>query len=85
QHHFLRTVLPQSVPFIERHLISGTKVCIACDSGSDTSVGVGVTALALFFREDGSFHPQDDGQSNLCEFRNLSRRGRQLMIYSTHG
>ncbi|KIK22315.1 hypothetical protein PISMIDRAFT_102651 [Pisolithus microcarpus 441] len=67
QHHFLRTVLPQSVTFIKQHLIGGRRVCIACDSGSDTSVGVCVTALALFFREDGSFHPQDSGQNNLSK------------------
>lgn len=67
QHDFLRTVLPQSVPFIKRHLVDGHKVCIACDSGSDTSVGVCMTVLALFFREDGSFNPLENGQHNLSK------------------
>ncbi|KAI6046423.1 tRNA A64-2'-O-ribosylphosphate transferase [Pisolithus marmoratus] len=67
QRHFLRTVLPQSVHFIKQQLVDGNKVCVACDSGTDTNVGVCMAVLALFFREDGSFDPQDNGQSRLSK------------------
>ncbi|KAL4071269.1 tRNA A64-2'-O-ribosylphosphate transferase [Scleroderma yunnanense] len=58
QHHFLRTVLPRSMPFIEAQLLRGNKVCIACDTGKDTSVGLCVAVLTKHFHEDGSFNPQ---------------------------
>jgi tRNA A64-2'-O-ribosylphosphate transferase len=66
QHHFLNTVLPRSLPFIQSHLQKGRKVCIACDTGTDVSVGVCVAALAKYFRADGSFYPSGNEQGDLC-------------------
>ncbi|KAF9228467.1 initiator tRNA phosphoribosyl transferase [Gyrodon lividus] len=67
QHHFLNTVLPQSMPFIQSHLQRGHKVCIACDNGTDISIGVCVAALAKYFRADGSFYPKGNEQGYLSK------------------
>lgn len=55
QKQFLDAVLPQSMHFIASHLSKGAAVCICCDSGKDTSVGVALTALQMFFDGDGEF------------------------------
>ncbi|EPQ55288.1 initiator tRNA phosphoribosyl transferase [Gloeophyllum trabeum ATCC 11539] len=61
QLHFLEIVLPQSVSFIGSALRAGRKVCIACDEGTDTSVGVALVALQRFFNDEGRLVP--DGKS----------------------
>jgi tRNA A64-2'-O-ribosylphosphate transferase len=53
QLHFMQSVLPQSMSFIRCHLAKGSTVCIACSSGNDLSVGVALSAIQLFFDEDG--------------------------------
>ncbi|KIK39166.1 hypothetical protein CY34DRAFT_808594 [Suillus luteus UH-Slu-Lm8-n1] len=55
QHHFLHSVLPQAIPFILLHLEKTRRVCIACETGTDTSVGVALTALTKFFNDSGEF------------------------------
>lgn len=54
--HFLQVVLPRSMEFIQQHLAAGKNICVACESGKDLSVGVVLTALQLFFRDDGSLN-----------------------------
>lgn len=66
QHHFLTTVLPRSMPFIQRHLQNQRTICIACNTGTDISIGVAVAALALFFRSDGSCCAQGNGREDMC-------------------
>ncbi|KAH7883244.1 tRNA A64-2'-O-ribosylphosphate transferase, partial [Phlebopus sp. FC_14] len=82
QHHFLHTVLPCSIPFIKTHLLDGRQVCIACDKGTDISVGVGLAALAKFFREDGTFNPQENRQVDLCESKGVLQTRLQWIISS---
>lgn len=55
QAHFLNTVLPTSMDFICDRLYKGLRVCIACETGKDLSVGVVLAALQLFYEDDGSF------------------------------
>ncbi|KAG1856872.1 tRNA A64-2'-O-ribosylphosphate transferase [Suillus tomentosus] len=55
QHHFLHTVLPQVMPFIFLHLQNTRRVCIACETGTDTSIGVAIAALIKFFDDSGEF------------------------------
>jgi tRNA A64-2'-O-ribosylphosphate transferase len=54
--HFLQVVLPRSMEFIQQHLAAGENICVACESGKDLSVGVVLTALQLFFGDDGSLN-----------------------------
>lgn len=54
--HFLQVVLPRSMEFIQQHLTVGQNICVACESGKDLSVGVVLTALQLFFGDDGSLN-----------------------------
>ncbi|KAL0955703.1 hypothetical protein HGRIS_001923 [Hohenbuehelia grisea] len=58
QARFLRKVLPESLPFIAAHLRKGNRVCISCPSGKDTSVGLALVGLQLFFDGDGQFVSQ---------------------------
>ncbi|KAK0212280.1 initiator tRNA phosphoribosyl transferase [Desarmillaria ectypa] len=55
QTQFLSTVLPQAMAFVQSALIKGRSVCVSCDTGKDVSVGVVVTALQIFFDDDGHF------------------------------
>lgn len=55
QHHFLHSVLPQAIPFILLHLQNTRRVCIACETGTDMSIGVALTALTKFFDDSGEF------------------------------
>ncbi|KAG1794434.1 tRNA A64-2'-O-ribosylphosphate transferase [Suillus plorans] len=55
QHHFLHTVLPQVMPFIFLHLRNTRRICIACETGTDTSIGVAIAALTKFFDDSGEF------------------------------
>jgi len=57
QSHFLQYILPASVDFIRGKLYNGQTVCVAGDSGKDLPVGVVLTALALFFDDDGLLKP----------------------------
>ncbi|KAG2137311.1 initiator tRNA phosphoribosyl transferase-domain-containing protein [Suillus cothurnatus] len=47
QHHFLHSVLPQAIPFILLHLQNMRRVCIACETGTDT--------VSAFFDDSGEF------------------------------
>lgn len=55
QAHFLQTILPRSMHFIREHLVQGMRVCIACDTGKDLSVGVAIAALQKYFDDEGNF------------------------------
>ncbi|KAG1824375.1 initiator tRNA phosphoribosyl transferase [Suillus subaureus] len=55
QHHFLHSVLPQTMPFILHHLQNTRRICIACETGTDTSIGVALAALTKFFDNSGKF------------------------------
>ncbi|KAG2347441.1 initiator tRNA phosphoribosyl transferase [Suillus weaverae] len=55
QHHFLHSVLPQAIPFIFLHLQKTRRVCIACETGTDTSIGIALAALTKFFDDSGEF------------------------------
>lgn len=68
QHHFLQTVLPRSMPFIEAHLLRGNRVCIACENGLDISVGLCLAVLTKLFYDDGSLILHTDKRTALCEY-----------------
>ena len=55
QMHFLQSVLPRSMTFIESHLSKRRRVCVACETGADIGVGVALAALQKFFDDDGNF------------------------------
>ena len=59
QSHFLQTILPTAVAFIRDSLAEGKRLCIACESGKDLSVGVALVALQLFFQDNGHSIPTD--------------------------
>ncbi|KAF9048646.1 tRNA A64-2'-O-ribosylphosphate transferase [Panaeolus papilionaceus] len=54
QTNFLQSIIPQSMAFIERMLVKGANVSIACDTGKDLSVGVALVALQRFFDDHGN-------------------------------
>lgn len=54
QAHFLQTVLPLSMHFLQEHLAQGMRICIACDTGKDLSVGVAIAALQKYFDDEGN-------------------------------
>ena len=58
--YFLYNILPKAIPFIGKHLTAGEDVCIACPTGKDLGPGVIVTALSLFFGDDGGLLSDDD-------------------------
>ena len=49
----LYNILPKAIPFVRKHLIAGNDICVACPTGKDLGPGVIVTALSLFFSDDG--------------------------------
>lgn len=53
QHALLHTVLPRATAFTRLHLAAGARVVLACDSGTDASVGAALAALALAFSDSG--------------------------------
>lgn len=53
--HFLEEVLPRSMDYIRRHLLHGKRVCVACNTGQDISVGVALSALQQFFDDNGKY------------------------------
>ena len=59
QSHFLQTILPTATDFIRDSLAEGKHICIVCESGKDSSVGVALAALQLFFQDDGHLAPMD--------------------------
>jgi len=59
QCHFLQTVLPAATALIQDSLTEGKRLCIACESGKDLSVGVALAALQLFFDDNGHWVPMD--------------------------
>ncbi|KAF8554921.1 initiator tRNA phosphoribosyl transferase [Imleria badia] len=67
QHHFLTVVLPRSMPFIQHHLQNQRTLCIACNTGTDISVGVALAVLALFFRPDGSLCAQGNARDDMSK------------------
>lgn len=56
----LYDILPRAIPFIRKHLIAGGDICVACPTGKDLGPGVIVTALSLFFSDDGDLLCGDD-------------------------
>ncbi|KAI0091657.1 tRNA A64-2'-O-ribosylphosphate transferase [Irpex rosettiformis] len=69
QHTFLDSVLPQSLPFIDAHLARGndSTIYICCDTGKDASVGVALTALQLFFDDEGLYVPDTERAARLSK------------------
>ncbi|KAH7925292.1 initiator tRNA phosphoribosyl transferase, partial [Leucogyrophana mollusca] len=59
QHHYLQTVLPQTMNFIQTQLGAGCKVCITCETGTDASIGVALAALSKFFDDRGQLISKD--------------------------
>jgi len=55
QIHFLEEVLPHSMDYIRRQLSCRKRVCIACNTGQDVSVGVALSALQYFFDDEGKY------------------------------
>ncbi|PPQ67514.1 hypothetical protein CVT25_006055 [Psilocybe cyanescens] len=53
QTEFLQSILPKSMDFIRENLAQGRRVCVACESGKDYSVGVVLAALQSFFMDEG--------------------------------
>ncbi|KAF8828740.1 hypothetical protein HHX47_DHR3000133 [Lentinula edodes] len=41
--------------FVQMQLAQGMRVCIACDSGKDLSIGVATAALQKYFDDEGNF------------------------------
>ncbi|KAJ7650563.1 initiator tRNA phosphoribosyl transferase [Roridomyces roridus] len=61
QFQLLQDVLPRSMEFIQSHLTTENKrICVSCDSGTDTSIGIAVAALAKFFNDAGDLVLQGD-------------------------
>ena len=59
---FLYDILPRAIPFVRKHLNAGGDVCVACPTGKDLGPGVIVTALSLFFDDDGGLLCGDDAE-----------------------
>ncbi len=77
QHQFLKSVLPQSLQFIDIHLArdSTSAICICCDTGKDASVGVALAALQLFFDDEGVYIPDSERGKFQREWREQSKDG----------
>jgi tRNA A64-2'-O-ribosylphosphate transferase len=56
----LYNILPRALSFVRKHLTAGEDVCVACPTGKDLGPGVIVTALSLFFSDDGDLLCDDD-------------------------
>ena len=65
QIHYLQSVLPRCMTWIESRLSKGDSVCICCDSGKDSSVGVALAALQLFFDDTGTMADTPEKQNHL--------------------
>ncbi|TFY81359.1 hypothetical protein EWM64_g2652 [Hericium alpestre] len=53
QYKFLKGILPKAMDFIGLQLKQRRRICVACESGKNTSVGVALVALQMFFDESG--------------------------------
>ncbi|KAJ6491677.1 initiator tRNA phosphoribosyl transferase [Mycena vitilis] len=53
QLQFLQDVLPRATAFARTQLEAGRRVCAACETGADMSVGIALAVLQLFFDDDG--------------------------------
>lgn len=58
--YLLYNTLPKAIPFIRKHLAAGEDVCVSCPTGKDLGPGVIVTALTLFFGDDGNLLSDND-------------------------
>ena len=58
--YLLYDTLPKAIPFIRKHLAAGDDVCVSCPTGKDLGPGVIVSALALFFGDDGNLLSNGD-------------------------
>jgi tRNA A64-2'-O-ribosylphosphate transferase len=62
----LRTILPAIIDFVAKRVAQGepkiTDITVACSSGRDHSVGVGLALLCLFFDNDGQLKGLDEHQ-----------------------
>jgi len=56
----LYNILPRAILFVRKHLTAGEDVCVACPTGKDLGPGVIVTALSLFFSDNGDQLCDDD-------------------------
>ncbi|KAJ6631454.1 initiator tRNA phosphoribosyl transferase [Mycena sp. CBHHK59/15] len=63
QIQFLQDVLPRATSFIESQLLAGSRVCVSCDTGTDTSVGIALVALQAFFDDSGELRVGERGQN----------------------
>jgi len=71
----LYNILPRAIPFIREQLTAGMDVCVACPTGRDLGPSVIITALSLFFNDDGDLLCGDDIENKgkptgegLCRF-----------------
>ncbi|KAJ7108464.1 initiator tRNA phosphoribosyl transferase [Mycena crocata] len=60
QMQFLQDVLPRSTSFIRAQLHAGRRLCVACESGTDLSVGIALVALQKFFDDVGELVQDGD-------------------------
>ncbi|KAK7057702.1 initiator tRNA phosphoribosyl transferase [Favolaschia claudopus] len=65
QFQFLQDILPRAIDFARAQLKAGRRVCAACDTGTDFSVGVALAAMQLFFDDEGELCETDATNTNL--------------------
>ncbi|OCB91042.1 initiator tRNA phosphoribosyl transferase [Sanghuangporus baumii] len=51
-----KSSLPQCLRFIGQYIGEGRRVCIACETGKDLSVGIALAALQAFFDDNGQLN-----------------------------
>ncbi|EAU91904.2 tRNA a64-2'-O-ribosylphosphate transferase [Coprinopsis cinerea okayama7 len=64
QQYFLHTILPRSLPFMDRYLRKGWDVCIVCPTGKDLSVGVGLVGVGVLFDDQGALKVPNGGEGD---------------------
>jgi len=52
--------------FIALNLEKAHPVCVACEMGTDLSIGVALAALAKFFDDKGELHEEREQEIVLC-------------------
>lgn len=67
QLEYLQNVLPSSAAFIKTQLETENPICVCCDNGKDTSVGVVLAALQLFFDDEGNYVKSPEAQASLSK------------------
>ncbi|KAF7350966.1 Initiator tRNA phosphoribosyl transferase [Mycena sanguinolenta] len=60
QFQFLQDILPRATAFARVQLSAGRRLCAACDTGADFSVGIALVALQLFFDDAGELVDLED-------------------------